>query len=82
MGGLTAYIAVCLQCKNFNSILDIQEGSRIVVSGDTYHIKELLKQLKFKWDPLKQVWYNENAKTDIAEVKAVLSNHINVEVSE
>jgi hypothetical protein len=55
-----------------------REGSRIVVSGDTYYIKEQLKQLRFKWDPLKQVWYNEKA--DIAEVKAVLSNHINVEV--
>ena len=66
--------------KNKLSVRIYKEGSRIVVSGDTYHIKELLKQLRFRWDPLKQVWYVEGS--DIAEIKAVLSKHINVEVSE
>jgi hypothetical protein len=29
----------------------------IEVYGDTFHIKEILKELKFKWDYTRKVWY-------------------------
>jgi hypothetical protein len=57
-----------------------RENSKVIASGDTYNVKEVLKSLGFKWDSFKRVWYSDKA--DIAEVKAVLSNHINVEVNE
>jgi len=56
------------------------ENGKVIASGDTYNVKEILKSLGFKWDSFKRVWYVEGS--DIAEIKAVLSNHINVEVSE
>jgi len=57
-----------------------RENNKVVASGDTYHVRDVLKSLGFKWDSLKQVWYSEKA--DIAEVKTVLSSHVNVEVVE
>jgi hypothetical protein len=55
-----------------------RENGKVIASGDTYNVKEILKSLGFKWDPMKKVWYNDKA--DATEVKAVLSSHVNVEV--
>jgi hypothetical protein len=33
------------------------KGGKIVVSGDTYPVKDALKQLGFKWDPVERAWY-------------------------
>lgn len=33
------------------------EEDRVIVVGDTYHIKERLKELGYKWDPLRKAWY-------------------------
>ena len=39
-------------------------GTRIEVSGDTYHVRDILKQLKFRWDYRNKVWYNDCADDD------------------
>jgi hypothetical protein len=36
--------------------LKVKDG-KVVVSGDTYPVKDALKHLGFKWDPLERVWY-------------------------
>jgi len=43
---------------------------RVVVFGDTYPIKDTLKKLGFKWDPVDRVWYTTT--TDINSVKVML----------
>jgi hypothetical protein len=48
--------------------VQIRKGKdKIYVVGDTYHIKDRLKELKFRWDPNIKAWYKEN--TSIEEVK-------------
>jgi ribonuclease BN (tRNA processing enzyme) len=44
-------------------------GGKVVVSGDTYPVKDALKSLGFKWDPMERVW---RATADINAVKARL----------
>jgi len=36
-----------------------REGEKIIVSGDTYPIKEILKLYKLRWDPKRRVWYKD-----------------------
>jgi len=36
-------------------------SDRILITGDTYQIREKLKALGFKWDALKKAWYTENS---------------------
>ena len=43
----------------------------MIVYGDTYPIKEELKKLGFKWDPMERVWYT-TAKIDVNTLKARL----------
>jgi hypothetical protein len=45
------------------------KGDKVVVFGDTYHVKDQLKKLGLKWDPVERVWYTM---TDIDTVKARL----------
>ena len=40
------------------------EGLKIIVYGDTYHVRDVLKALKFKWDWLNKVWYTECSDQD------------------
>jgi hypothetical protein len=47
------------------------EGDRIFVLGDTYEIKDHLKRLGFKWDPIKRVWYT-SASIGVDTIKAQL----------
>jgi len=47
------------------------DGDVVTVSGDTYHIKEDLKRLGFRWDPNKKVWF---AKGEVEKVKAELES--------
>jgi len=35
------------------------DGNKIIVSGDTYHVRDVLKALKFRWDWVNKVWYVE-----------------------
>jgi hypothetical protein len=48
------------------------KGDKIIVSGDTYHVKEELKKLGLKWDPMEKVWYALSAKIDVNTLKARL----------
>jgi hypothetical protein len=47
------------------------KNNKIIVFGDTYPVKDALKQLGFKWDPVDRVWYTP-ATSDINAVKARL----------
>ena len=33
------------------------KGDKVIVFGDTYPVKDALKSLGFKWDPVERVWY-------------------------
>jgi hypothetical protein len=50
--------------------LKVKDG-KVIVFGDTYPVRDVLKQLGFKWDPLERVWYAPVA-SDINAVKARL----------
>jgi hypothetical protein len=39
-------------------------NNTIEVYGDTFHIREILKELKFKWDPVKKIWYTRCSSED------------------
>ena len=47
------------------------EGTIIRIKGDTYHIREHLKNLRYRWDPALGVWYysarDENEAKNMAE---------------
>jgi len=39
--------------------LYVRKSNNVIeVSGDTYHVKEKLKELKFRWDSARRVWYH------------------------
>jgi hypothetical protein len=46
------------------------KGGKVIVFGDTYPVKDALKQLGFKWDPLERAWY---ASANIDMLKAKLA---------
>jgi hypothetical protein len=48
-----------------------QEG-KIVLSGDTFHVKEELKKKGFKWDPAYKVWYVPDRGVDLSRLKREL----------
>ena len=48
------------------------KGGKVIVFGDTYPVKDALKQLGFKWDPVERVWYAP-ANADINSVMARLA---------
>lgn len=45
-------------------------GSWIWVSGDTKKYKDILKELKFVWSPLKKMWYWRNEKNKVYNRKS------------
>ena len=40
-------------------------GDRVVASGDTYHVRDVLKKHKMMWDPNNKVWHVAIWSTDI-----------------
>jgi hypothetical protein len=34
-----------------------RQDGKVLVTGDTYQIRDQLKALKFRWDPLSRAWY-------------------------
>jgi len=57
------------------------EKDKIVVSGDTYEIRELLKKMRFKWDPNLKAWVAP-ATLGVEAVKAELEKIPQVIVKE
>jgi len=56
-------------------------NGKVIVEGDTYHVKEVLKDYGFRWDPNAKAWYRESA--DTSSIVAALRSHgVNVEVVE
>jgi hypothetical protein len=58
--------------KSGKKIYAKRADNKLVVWGDTYHVKETLKKLKFHWDPVKRVWYAP-ASVDVNSVVAKLA---------
>ena len=56
----------------------VTEAGKLVVSGDTYPIKDDLKLMGFKWDPEKKAWVGE---ADPDELKEKLVGELGVELS-
>ena len=34
-------------------------GKRVIISGDTYYVKDRLKELRFRWSSIDRVWWKE-----------------------
>jgi hypothetical protein len=56
-------------------------GNKIVVSGDTFEVKDVLKRMGFKWDPAGKVWVAP-ASMGVGVVKAELEKLPEVVVKE
>jgi hypothetical protein len=56
------------------------DWDKVVVSGNTYHVKEELKKLGFRWDPVEKVWYVPVKAGLIETVKRELNKIPDVEV--
>jgi len=56
------------------------DGDKVVVSGNTYPVKEELKRLGFRWDPVEEVWYASVKAGLIETVRRELSKIPEVEV--
>jgi len=54
-------------------------GGKVVVRGDTYHVKDTLKGHGFRWDPQGRVWYKEAADVN-AIANAIKALGVNVVV--
>jgi glutamyl-tRNA reductase len=65
-------------CVDKLTVKVLQKNGRTYVNGDTYHIREELKKLRYRWDPERKAWYKE-ASTE--EVKGELES-IGVQVVE
>ena len=42
-----------------------REGEKIMLYGDTFPIKDILKQKGFKWDPMYKAWYKSAKDVDL-----------------
>ncbi|MCI4409184.1 MAG: hypothetical protein JHC26_08840 [Thermofilum sp.] len=51
-----------------------KQNDRILVVGDTFHVKDKLKALGFKWDPLEKAWYTTSG--DIETLKTKLEQKL------
>jgi len=45
-----------------------KQNDRIIAAGDTYHVKEKLKEHGMKWDSVSKTWYAATEKIDINEL--------------
>jgi hypothetical protein len=45
---------------------------KIIVWGDTYHVRDALKKFKFQWDPVEKVWYASANVITIDTLKSAL----------
>ncbi len=58
--------------KSGKKIYAKQVDNKLAVWGDTYHVKETLKKLKFHWDPVERVWYASATTTTLDALKSAL----------
>jgi hypothetical protein len=42
-----------------------KQNDRIIAAGDTYHVKEKLKEHGMRWDPVSKAWYAAAEKVDV-----------------
>lgn len=47
-------------------------GGKVKVSGDTYHVKDTLKALGFRWNPLEKAWYADYSDDRVFELQTKL----------
>jgi hypothetical protein len=51
-------------------------GTRVYVLGDTYHVKDRLKEMKYRWDPNVKAWFkdldvNKNVNKVVEELESI-----------
>jgi hypothetical protein len=49
-----------------------RDVDKIMLYGDTFPIKDILKQKGFKWDPLYKVWFAKNVDVDLNRLMSEL----------
>jgi len=54
------------------------EGGKIVVSGDTFQIRQILKSLRFRWSHVYRVWYID-AQSEVEKIIEKIKEHAEVE---
>jgi hypothetical protein len=54
--------------KTGKQIFIRREGEKIMVFGDTYPIKDALKQRGFRWDPMYKAWYKHAKDADLEKL--------------
>jgi len=47
-------------------------NGRLVLNGDTYHVRDILKSLRFRWDDTSKVWWRDGE--DYADLLQALHN--------
>jgi hypothetical protein len=55
-------------------------NDKIVVSGDTFEVKDVLKRMGFRWDPTNKVWVASAALADIVKAELEKIPEVIVEV--
>ena len=52
-------------------VKDVERGKYVVVMGDTYHVRNVLKKIGFKWNAISSYWYivTQNVENVIDELK-------------
>jgi len=48
-------------CVDKLTLRVLQKNGKVYINGDTYHIKEKLKQLRYRWDPNVKAWYKDSS---------------------
>ncbi len=49
-----------------------QVKGKLIVFGDTYHVRDVLKKLKFQWDPVERAWYTSANTITLDALKSAL----------
>ena len=62
-----------IKTKSGKTIYIKVDNNKVLVYGDTFHVKDLLKSMKFKWDPVIKAWYAPINAININEVKTKLA---------
>jgi hypothetical protein len=44
------------RAKRFYEVKIVQQNDMTMVVGDTYELKDILKELRLRWDPVKKAW--------------------------
>jgi hypothetical protein len=67
-------------CVEKLTVRVFQKDGKTYVNGETYHIREKLKERKFRWDPERKAWYKDaDVNKVVEELKALGVGVVGVE---